>query len=409
MLMQVVEQGEPCLDIGMSYRSAKDDRLHRWLWSGYPIYEGTEIVGAIAIYRDIDSLYSKLPSKEDILFNVSAPDDAPIPIRNNGLRNVLLAEMEQEFEHANIILRRNHLILLEGEDGTGKASIARELHEQIHQEPNEKFIWVNCASLPENDADSILFGVSRDSYASHVDRKGLFDEAKNGTLYFDNIQYLSLSVQAKLIHTFESGLFRRIGAVNELPCRCDIIASITPSLQSAMKSGALENNLFYHLSGSAIRIPPLRERSDSMLVFLHKAIKDMNTKFDRNFNSITKDVLDFFLSYDWPGNFRELTNVIKYAMVNSGPSQYTIEKSILPPYVLEIIQDTAFIRTDESYVLGYSDSLKKANEAFLKKFHEQYVTQAINSCEGNISAAAKQMGISRQYLYKMIKKFDIRY
>lgn len=409
MLMRVASQGEPCLDIGMSYRSAKDGRLYQWLWSGYPIYDGAEVTGAVAIYREVDSLSAKIPSEEHIYFEVSAAGSNPIPIPDSAPNNILSAEIEQEFEHAKSMLETNHLIVLEGENGSGKASIARELHQRVHPTPNEKLIWVNCASLPEDDADTILFGASRDSYASHIDRKGLFDEAKNGTIYFDNIQLLPLSVQAKLVHTFEDGLFRRIGAVNEIPVRCDIILSIGPSLQAAMKSYSLDDNLFYCLSGSSIRIAPLRERANSMFTFLHKAIRDANIKYNKEFNTIEKDVLDFFLSYDWPGNFRELTNVVRYALTNSQPSQHAIEKCILPPYMQEMMKTTDFTGVIDSEDINYTDSLKKASEAFLKKFHERYVIDAINSCEGNISAAAKRMGISRQYLYKIISKYDIQY
>ncbi len=225
--------------------------------------------------------------------------------------------MREIFDLVSRIARSDASVLITGETGTGKEVIARAVHEQSARFA-APFHPLNCAAIASNLLESELFGYEQGAFTdARKQKKGLLELAEGGTLFLDEIGEMSLDMQAKLLRVLETRSFYRLGGSREVAVNIRVVAATNRELEQAMRSGTFRADLFFRLAVMQIALPPLRERPGDILLFASRFIEDYNKLLGRNVRRIVPDAQRLLLAYQWPGNIRELKNVIERAMILS--------------------------------------------------------------------------------------------
>ena len=290
----------------------------------------------------------------------------------------------------------NTRVLILGESGTGKELVARQLHEQSSRAEGP-FVEVNCAAIPQELIESELFGHEKGSFTGASERKsGKFELAHEGTLFLDEIGDMSLPTQAKVLRVLETQIFQRVGGNKNIEVDVRIIAATNKNLQDEVKKGAFRDDLFYRLNVIPLVIPPLRERSEDipgLVEFFAEAFVLDNGIRPKRFET---DALAALQSHAWPGNIRELKNVVERIMIMV-PGQSVTRKSL---ETLSILQPADPGRQD---VYFSQRSLRDAKESFERDF----ILRKLQENDGNVSRTAEMIGIERSNLHKKIRSYGI--
>ena len=278
--------------------------------------------------------------------------------------------------------------LLLGESGTGKELIARALH-NLSLRKNEKFVAINCAAIPENMLEAVLFGYEKGAFTGAAKQTvGKIEYANQGTLFLDEIGDLPLPLQAKLLRFIQERVIERVGGRKEIPVDVRIICATHQNLNEMIGEGTFREDLFYRVSEIVINIPPLRERTGDTLLLattlLNKYAKQQGSKI----KGFSKEAMAAVENYSWPGNVRELDNKIKRAV---------------------ILAENSYITPDE---LDLNDDANTALPLNLKEVREHTekaaILRALNHASGNIARSAAFLGISRPTLYDLMAKYKIK-
>ena len=277
-------------------------------------------------------------------------------------------------------------ILLIGESGSGKEVIADYIHRHSKR-CRGAFIAVNCAALPENLIETELFGYKRGAFTgANVDRVGLFEAAGGGTLLLDEIAELPLALQSKILRVLETNEVRRVGSNVDIKVDFRLIVATHRDLKEMIQEGTFRQDLYYRLNVIPINIPPLRERPEDIVLLARKFHDDYCRKYDVNFE-LDMQTLNEFLQYDWPGNVRELRNAVERRVITGAKDSDSLEPEKL-------------VRKDFFKLLGLSGNVNDV----MDKLEELYIDSVLENCNGRISAAAKELGITRMGLYKKIDR-----
>ena len=274
-------------------------------------------------------------------------------------------------------------VLVTGENGTGKELIARELHKSSARN-NEVFISVDMGSISENLFESELFGHVKGSFTdAKEDRAGKFEAANGGTLFLDEIGNLSLQTQAKLLSAIQNRVIVRVGSNKTIPVDIRLVCATNCNLDQMVADGLFREDLLYRINTIHVQVPPLREREGDVLVLADFYLKKFTSKYAKPGLKINQAAQEKIMAYPWPGNVRELLHTMERAVILS-------EGNVLKP-------------TD--FHLEAKSSLTVENTPnTLEEMELLMITNALNQNEGNYSAAAEQLGISRQTLYNKLKK-----
>jgi len=290
-------------------------------------------------------------------------------------------------------------ILILGETGTGKEIVANAIH-QNSLFSNEPFVAINCTVLPEDLLESELFGHEKGAFTGAYERKlGKFELAGNGTILLDEIGDMPLKLQKKLLRVIEERSFERLGGNNTINLNARIIASTHRNLKEAIKKDEFREDLYFRLNVIEIKLPPLRDRKDDILVLVNHFINLSNISLNKEITGISTEVFNAFQRYEFPGNVRELKNIIERAC--------TLERgSILTPQVLlqEIFNLISPNEIDIQYDSKiFNEAKNNINSAFEKKF----LKDRLSETNGNVTEAAKISGIERQSFQRLMKKHNI--
>ncbi|MCW5515038.1 sigma-54-dependent transcriptional regulator [Muriicola sp. Z0-33] len=281
------------------------------------------------------------------------------------------------------VARTDVNVLITGENGTGKELIARELH-RTSKRKNEVFINVDMGSISESLFESELFGHIKGSFTdAKEDRAGKFEAAHEGSLFLDEIGNLSLQTQAKLLSAIQNKSIVRVGANKPVAVDIRLICATNCNLDDMVAKGLFREDLLYRINTIHIEVPPLRERGEDVLILAEFYLKRFANKYDKPGLRINKAALDKLSGYQWPGNIRELLHAVERAVILS-------EGNVLKP--------TDFILNEKT-----ATSIGSGPNT-LEEMELQMITNALNQNNGNYSAAAEQLGVSRQTLYNKIKK-----
>ena len=274
-------------------------------------------------------------------------------------------------------------VLIGGETGTGKEVVARALHECSPRRA-AKFVAINCASIPENLLESELFGHERGAFTGAIKQTpGKFEIANNGTLFLDEIGDMPMALQAKVLRFLQDRQFERVGGRTPISVNVRLLSATNRPLEKLIAEGQFREDLYYRLNEIRIDLPPLRERENDAVILAHHFLNIFSRANYREFRGLSDDALSAISDYDWPGNVRELENRMKRAVVMA-------EGKLITAADLDLAAPT-----------NESKSLDLRLET--EKLERSLVQEALAISQGNISKAAKLMGISRPYLYNLMK------
>lgn len=285
-------------------------------------------------------------------------------------------------------------ILLQGESGVGKDVVAKYLH-AYSQRADQPFITLNCAAIPDTLLESEVFGYEKGAFTdARSQKKGVLDLADGGTVFLDEIGDLQPHLQAKLLRVLEEQTFRRLGGVRDISVDLRIITATNRNLAAAVREKQFREDLYYRLNVITISIPPLRERREDILPLVKLFIERYNEKFGLAIQGVTPDTETKLSEYDWPGNVRQVRNVIERAMVLEDNDLLGLENISLGPGELGLEPESALAAA------AGSGSLEDVERAML--------VQAMDRCQGNQTRAAKALGITRDTLRYRIKKYGLK-
>lgn len=387
-----------------------------------PLFDKNEITGAVSVSQDFNVTMSLFEQAQNI--RRKERKENPASERNvqhsnadNGTRfsfNHLIGE-NKEFSRtlgdARKAANTDSNVLIYGQTGTGKELFAQSIHNASNR-LKEPFVAINCAALPESLLESILFGTVKGAFTGAVDRMGLFEQADKGTLFLDEINSMPLFLQSKLLRVLQEGRVRRIGSNAEVNVSPRLISSTNIEPEEAVSRKLLRDDLYYRLAVVPINIPPLQERKDDIPLLTSYFIQKYNQKMGRNVRQVDNEVLALFMSYEWPGNIRELQHVIEAAMNVITDADTCITINDLPKKMqplgskklgaMKPADTTPFSRGKAADGTS-GHPLTKA----LKEAEKTEIIKTLSATEGNISRCARVLGMSRQNLQYKIRKYQI--
>jgi Nif-specific regulatory protein len=282
-------------------------------------------------------------------------------------------------------------VLILGESGTGKELVANAIHYNSTR-ATKPFVKVNCAALPDNIIESELFGHERGAFTGAVNqRKGRFELAHGGTIFLDEIGDLSPHTQVKILRVLQEKEFERVGSTSPVKTDVRIIAATHRNLEDLVQKGTFRHDLFYRLNVFPVRIPPLRERREDILLLADYFVEKYSGIHNRTVLRISTPAIDMMMVYHWPGNVRELENCIERAVLMSDDG--AIHGYHLPPT----------LQTAEESGTAHAGAL----EATLGNIERELITDALKSSRGNMAEAARALGLTERIMGLRVKKYRI--
>lgn len=330
---------------------------------------------------EIDNIKKMLLlERNNYLLQAENPSQSNLIGKNKAFKKIL--------DIAERAAKSNVNILLLGESGVGKEVFAQYIH-ACSERSSRLFIPVNCHALPESMIESELFGHERGSFTgANQLRKGKFEAADGSTIFLDEIGDITKSFQVKLLRTLETKTIERIGSNNQMYVDFRLITATNCDIHKAVQDGDFREDLYYRISTITIEVPPLRERKDDIPEFISFFIREISEEQKKKITKIEDTVMDFLLDYQYPGNVRELRNIIERMVTLSEDG--VITENLLP------------VRRDVSNQSTY-DSLKEARSAAEKK----YIEQALKENADNITRTAEKLQISRRQLFNKLQEYGI--
>ncbi|HZX11654.1 MAG TPA: sigma-54 dependent transcriptional regulator [Acidobacteriota bacterium] len=306
-------------------------------------------------------------------------------------------EMKEVLETAKkISLSPKTTVLLQGESGTGKELLAKAIHYQSPR-ADKPIVEINCAAIPDNLMESELFGYEAGAFTDAKKRKlGLLEKADEGTVFFDEIGDMSLNLQAKLLRVLEEETFNRLGGNKNIKVNIRIIAATNKNLEKAVKKEKFRSDLFYRLNVVPINIPPLRERKEDILPLALHFIHDLNQELKRSYKKVSSEAAAALTNYPWPGNARELKNIMERIM-----SLHISDEIKLNHLPLEIRNYKKFS------ISGMTEQIEKEEDLItLERLEKQYIHKVLEYTQNNKTKTAKILGIHPTSLYRKLKSWD---
>jgi formate hydrogenlyase transcriptional activator len=388
VLPKAFARGEP---FEIEQRTLGKDGNYRWFLIRYnPLLDETgAVIRWYATGTDID----ERKRNEDRMRNEN------VALREEIERSSMFEEIVGSSEALRRVLGQvakvaptDSTVLISGETGTGKELIARAIHRRSHRS-SRAFIRVNCAAIPPSLIASELFGHERGSFTgAHQRRLGRFESADGGTIFLDEVAEIPPETQVALLRVLQEREFERVGGNRTVPVDVRLLAATNTDLRAAVAAGTFRQDLFYRLNVFPIRLPALRERVDDIPLLVEYLVERYARKAGKKIRRISKKTLDFFQEYDWPGNIRELQNVVERAVVLCDGEVFGIDPSWLVPASPNPTAPTIPLVTD------------------LAEREKAMIEQALREAEGLISGpsgAAAKLGIPRQTLESKIRKLGI--
>lgn len=396
-ILEVIRTGERKKNIYREEVNYKGERYSA-LCDTVPIFNEDKIIGAIEVF-----LYLEEQNKYMNIYLSGA--DRGIPEKQWMLEDIISVSESMRVLKERIIkvASTRSTVMIYGETGTGKELVARAIHSNGMRK-QQRFFSQNCAAIPENLLESLLFGTVRGSFTGAENRKGLFEVASGGTLFLDEINSMDLAVQSKILKVIEEQRIMRIGGTEEIPVDVRIIAATNEDPFTCVEKGTLREDLYYRLKVVYLKIPPLRKRREDIKALTDHYIAFFNRTMGRDIKGIQPEVLAEFQRHSWPGNVRELRNTIEGAFNLCegdylGPEDfdaYALKQVAVPVEEAGSLEETAAAMETGSV------SLKEA----VRHFEYGLVTRVISESD-NLTRAAEKLGITRQTLNNKMKELKI--
>ena len=300
--------------------------------------------------------------------------------------------MQKVVQTARQVASSDIPVLIMGESGTGKELIARAIHNNSRRR-KERLVALNCAGLSESILEDELFGHVKGAFTgAQTDREGRFEHADGGTLFLDEVGDMPAAMQAKLLRVLENGEVVRLGSNEPLRVDVRLISATNKKLDELVAERHFREDLFFRINGMAIYLPPLRERREDIPLLIHYFIKQTSEKYDKEIDGITPEAQQVLMSFAWPGNVRQLRNVIERMVVLSPAPQLGVES--VPPE----------IRPAGGEIAGGINNLVGIS---IEQAEKELIRNTLHLVKGNREQAAKILGIGERTLYRKIKEYDL--
>lgn len=394
-IMRVLRTGEPISNEYQTLITYKGQSIGA-VNTTMPIKSKGQIIGAVDVSRYVDSEYER---KNITLSLKDLEDKKSLYVLDDIITRS--RSMELVKEKIPMIADTDSSVLIYGETGTGKELVAQSIH-TCSSRRDKRFVSQNCAAIPGNLLESILFGTTRGSYTGAENKPGLFEVANGGTLFLDEINSMEIGVQAKILKAIEEKQVCRIGGYDPVKINVKIVSAVNENPIKCVEDRKLREDLFYRLSVVQLNIPPLRDRIDDLFYLIDYFIERFNRQMNRSILGIDSDVEEIFRAYQWPGNVREVRNTIEGAFNVTSTS--FIQKSNLPDYMLKAVYGelSGGIMNKMLRIPEKGFSLEQA----VMEYEREILVQAIEM-SSNLVKAAERLGMSKQALYYKMKKYGL--
>ncbi len=303
-------------------------------------------------------------------------------------------------EQIRKVARTSATVLISGESGTGKELVARALHAQSLRN-SQQFIPIDCSTIPETIIESELFGHTKGSFTGAIrNKKGMVEEANHGTLFIDEIGDLSPALQVKLLRLLQEGEYKVVGsnAISKVDIR--FIAATNQNLKEKIKKGEFREDLYYRLNVINIHLPALAERSEDIPLLANHFLEKYNNLHSKNVARISDELMRHLLARDWPGNVRELENAIERGVIMAAGDSLELPDILAsgPP------SQSSGPHEFSEYTDLFSMPFKEAKDKLIDQFHAEYISKVLSRNAGNVSKAALESGLKRQYLHRLMRE-----
>lgn len=395
MHLKVLETRNPVRDV---YHIPRSDK-HVLISTRLIYNEKDEVIGSLSVEKDITStihlneqLSSASKEIQELRQHIHQQHDDPFT-KIKGIN----ASLQQIIHHAKKIARTDATILISGESGVGKELFAHAIHEKSLRS-EKPFIAINCGAIPNALFESELFGYEAGAYtgAAKGGKPGKLELAEGGTLFLDEVGELPLEMQVKLLRALQEKEMYRIGGVSTKKVNVRVIAATNRILEEMVAEGTFRSDLYYRLNVFSIRVPPLRERRDDLPFLVYDFLEEFAYKYQKQDFTIDRQILSLLSSYDWPGNIRELRNVMERLVVLHDSGEIT-ETDVFP---------ILYHGREPVKRLEIGGATLADEKEMLEK---ERILEALESTYGNKSVTAKRLGLSRATLYKKMKKYGIEF
>ncbi len=309
--------------------------------------------------------------------------------------------MQEIFETIKRVAPTTTTILISGETGTGKELIANAIHINSPRKDNP-FIKINCAAIVETLMESELFGYEKGAFTGAVVTKpGRFELAHKGTLFLDEVGELSKEMQVKLLRVIQEQTFERVGGLRTIKVDVRLITATNRNLFQDVKEGRFREDLFYRLNVLPIQLPALRERRDDIPVLISYFVDRFRKKLGREIQGLEEDVLDLFVNYDWPGNIREMENLLERLVLMARGQ--TIAMADVPEEIRQAVYEQSLLPPEKK-----PSQFKEFIRSHTEEAERQLLARCLEECDGNVTRAAQRLGLSRKGLQLKMIKYNLR-
>ena len=404
LVPRVIAEKRPLLGI-RQYYSTRYGKNVDIVASSFPVVQDGQVLGGFSIMEDwstIDSLHKQIIDLQQKL------------VERSGGKTRHKSELTAKYMFSDIIhishamnsvvaqcrqvAKTDSSVMIYGETGTGKELFAQSIHNESRR-ADGPFLAINCAAIPENLLESLLFGTEKGAYTGAERRAGLFEQADGGTLLLDEINSMNINLQSKLLRVLQDGVIRRVGGMNEIHVDVRVLSNINMPPYEAIEKGILRRDLFYRLGVVNINVPPLRERREDIPLLAKHFVMQCNEKMARAVRDVDEAALARFNTYKWPGNVRELEHAIEHAMNVMPDDADVITPEYLPAHI-----------TAHPAAGTRAPTAKPANGSLsgtMQDMERRTICKVLRENGGNISESARVLQMSRQRLQYRIKRYQI--
>jgi len=415
-LLTVLSSGEPIESKQQHYVNLKGKHITT-LNTTLPIFDGDVLIGAIEIAQNLTTVSHM---SEQI---IALQQQLVAPKKNIGVQEhyhfqmlVGLSEAYLEAKQTAMMAAKSASnVLIYGETGTGKELFAQSIHygsDRMHK----PFIGQNCAAIPENLLEGILFGTMRGAFTSAVDRPGLFEQAQGGTLFLDEINSMPLSIQVKLLRVLQERKIRRVGGLKDIPVDVRIITATNEHPDILLQKALMRRDFYYRINVIYIAIPKLAARQSDIPLLVTLFLSKYAKQYHKKVAHLSEALMADFVAYQWIGNVRELQNFIEVGVQSLSENETVLEHEHLPPHLNALLkQQYSLARTTNQSALSIDDDMTQMMVASTNDLKEQLslvesqlIENALKKYKGNISKAASALNVSRQNLQYKMKKLGLK-
>jgi two-component system, NtrC family, response regulator HydG len=316
-------------------------------------------------------------------------------------------QSKELYYQVEIVANTDYNVILYGESGTGKEVIARTIH-NMSKRSNKPFVAMDCGTLSKELSGSELFGHVKGAFTGALaDKEGHFELANGGTLFLDEVGNLSYDIQASLLRVIQERRFKRVGGTKEMPLDLRIIVASNENLQDAYKKGKFREDLYHRFNEFSINIPRLSKRKDDIPLFADFFLQSTRIELGKPIHGFEDDVMQIFINYSWPGNLRELRNVIRRAALVTENNKITVQSL---PFEIMPVNEKIFVPVNHFHKRHFDDGTNAKKSIFLKdtaaKAEYESILNALQQVNFNKSKAAELLNIDRKTLYNKIRNYE---